>query len=160
MDYSISKQDLKKLLAKLYLHMRNNLAIILLFGWGLELFTIFNCIFGNMYELSDVITMGLIDLVASLLFISGMIKYVNYCIKFNKFDNVNVIEYSFEKEDNNIKIYTKTNDTNVIIPIDEINEIVKFKKFSFVIYGKTAKPVINNEIIENIRKEINTKERN
>lgn len=153
-NYSITKKELKHLLLKLYLHLRNNFAIILLIGWGYEFFIIFNCIFGNAYSLSDIISMGLVDFFATLFFILGMIKYVRYCIKFNNFSNVDVIEYSFEKLDDCVKIYTKANDNTLIFQISDIKEIICFKNYSFIIYDKFAKPVKNGELLDSIKKEL------
>ena len=78
------------------------------------------------------------------------------------FNNNNEIEYRMERNDNSIKLYDLTNDNHSTIKIEDITQIKTFKdkEHAFIVCGQKAFIVKNNEIIENIKKEIETRETN
>ena len=160
MDYKINKEDYKKMLSKFYFY---KLKWLLIFALVALLFGTYCLIVGIIYDDKEMIKYAVNSYSFSVLFVLGYVisgtTYKKQSLGISGFNTHDEIEYRIERNDDLIKLYDMTNDNHSTIKIADITKIKTFKdkEFCFIICEHKALIVKNNEIIENIRKEIESK---
>ncbi|MBQ3502569.1 MAG: hypothetical protein IJA72_02790 [Clostridia bacterium] len=160
MEYKINKEDYKKMLSKFYF---NKFKWYLIFALIATLFGTYCLIVGIVYDDKETIKYAVngysFAVIFLLVYVIGIKTSKKQSLNATRFNDNNEIEFRMEREEDSIKLYDLTNDNYSTIKIQDITKVVAFKdkEYSFIVCEYRAFIVKNNEIIDNLKQEIENK---
>lgn len=162
MEYKINKEDYQKVLSKFYFYKVKWLLILTIVAIAFGTYGLLVGIFsdkGAFKYMGYGYGCGVLFLFA---YIVGAKTYKKQSLNAMKFNNNNEIECRMERNEDSIKLYDLTNDNHSTIKIEDVTQIVTYmhREYSIIVCGQRAFIVKNNEIIDNLKQEINERVKN